>query len=388
MKNYKLLSLIIPSTVAWFWLGIWVLFYLKFTDYKGIGLIEVVQISTAFLLEIPTGSLADIIGKKKNIILALLFLALGNFIMGFAAIYAHLIAAVIVISLGGALLSGSWQALLYSSLEQEKLQKTYETKISAIQRNKLVVMAVSSVIGGYLYTLNPKIPFILAGVFACVGMLFCFFLVEPANVKKEVTFLNYIKQLNAGFKGLFIKNKNVSYIVKLLVVASLFTILIELLDPALLLEKGLKAKGLGWFYFFAPLLSAVGINYYSKFKKYLSEGALLTAISLTFGFSLLVSPFLSLSALVGVVLYRNIFYSFIGVISSAKINSIVASGDRATSISTFMAISSLPYICFAFFVGALIDLYGASSFALLLAVVFLSIYALIELYERLKLKPI
>jgi len=49
---------------CWFWLGIWVFYYLRFTDYAGIGFLEAVMITTATIGEIPTGAIADILGKK------------------------------------------------------------------------------------------------------------------------------------------------------------------------------------------------------------------------------------------------------------------------------------------------------------------------------------
>ena len=68
-RNIKLLKFILPLNQAWFWLGIWILYYLRFTNYTGIGLIEAVVITTGFIFEIPTGALADLIGKKKTIII-------------------------------------------------------------------------------------------------------------------------------------------------------------------------------------------------------------------------------------------------------------------------------------------------------------------------------
>lgn len=48
-----------------FWLGIWVYYYLRFTNYAGIGLIESIMILTMTVGEIPTGAIADLLGKKE-----------------------------------------------------------------------------------------------------------------------------------------------------------------------------------------------------------------------------------------------------------------------------------------------------------------------------------
>jgi len=68
-RNVLLSYLLAFSKTTWFWLGIWIFYYLRFTDYAGIGLIETVLIVTVTLAEIPTGAIADLIGKKKTLIL-------------------------------------------------------------------------------------------------------------------------------------------------------------------------------------------------------------------------------------------------------------------------------------------------------------------------------
>jgi MFS family permease len=71
---------------TWFWLGIWIFYYLRFTNYAGIGLIETVLIVTTTLTEIPTGAVADLLGKKKTLVIAFLLEAVGAYMMAFALI--------------------------------------------------------------------------------------------------------------------------------------------------------------------------------------------------------------------------------------------------------------------------------------------------------------
>ncbi|MCA9369104.1 MAG: hypothetical protein H6773_00375 [Pseudomonadales bacterium] len=51
---------------AWFWIAIWALFYLRFTDCAGFGLLEFTMIISFVITEIPTGAIADLFGKKKK----------------------------------------------------------------------------------------------------------------------------------------------------------------------------------------------------------------------------------------------------------------------------------------------------------------------------------
>jgi MFS family permease len=65
-NKQELVYFLVKFFNQYYLMGIWVLFYLKFTDYKGIGIIEAVQIIVMFLSEIPTGIFADRFGRKKS----------------------------------------------------------------------------------------------------------------------------------------------------------------------------------------------------------------------------------------------------------------------------------------------------------------------------------
>lgn len=71
-RNITVVYILTALSNAWFWIAIWVYFYLRVTDYAGIGLLETIMILTYFLGEIPTGAIADLLGKKKTMIISIL----------------------------------------------------------------------------------------------------------------------------------------------------------------------------------------------------------------------------------------------------------------------------------------------------------------------------
>src|SRR3989344_5022524 len=99
-KNILLSYILAFSKNTWFWLGIWIFYYLRFTNYAGIGIIETVLIISITLAEIPTGAVADLFGKKKTLILAFLLEAIGAFIMATAVNLEMLVFSVFVMCLG------------------------------------------------------------------------------------------------------------------------------------------------------------------------------------------------------------------------------------------------------------------------------------------------
>ena len=64
-RNISIAYILSFAKNTWFWLGIWIFYYLKFTNYAGIGVIETVLIITMTLTEIPTGAVTDLLGKKN-----------------------------------------------------------------------------------------------------------------------------------------------------------------------------------------------------------------------------------------------------------------------------------------------------------------------------------
>ena len=130
MKNIRIAYALSFLWRSWFWLGIWIFYYLRFTDYAGIGFLEAVMITTATIGEIPTGAIADIVGKRKVIILAFAMGAIGNIVMAFAPNYWVLVASIVTMTLGGAFYSGSLEALVYDTLIENGNTDIYHKVIS------------------------------------------------------------------------------------------------------------------------------------------------------------------------------------------------------------------------------------------------------------------
>ncbi len=72
-RNIFLTYLLAVCFNAFFWMGIWLLYYLQFTNYAGVGVIETTWVVMSLIGEIPTGAIADLLGKKRTLIFASFF---------------------------------------------------------------------------------------------------------------------------------------------------------------------------------------------------------------------------------------------------------------------------------------------------------------------------
>jgi MFS family permease len=149
--NLKLLMWIKILSSAWFWLAIWILYYLKFTDYSGIGIIEAIGFIIGVILEIPAGITSDKFGHRNNIIIYTLLSFIGFSLYASADGFIFIIVSVIFARGSSAFLSGSFESLTHESLHYLKRSDEYQEYVSKVSGLSLIVMAFSALIGGFVW---------------------------------------------------------------------------------------------------------------------------------------------------------------------------------------------------------------------------------------------
>ena len=370
-RNIRLVYVLAAAKRSWFWLGIWVFYYLRFTNYAGIGILETILVVTFTLTEIPTGAIADLLGKKKALILAFLFQAAGAFIMAAAQNFEMLALSVGVMCVGGSLYSGTADALVFDSLKEEGKEKLYDKKISNINTIQLIVPAICSIIGGYLYTISPSLPFYANGVGYVLGLCVALFLIEPHIDTEKFSMRNFITQNKQGLKQLFNTSEMKRYTLLLISIASIIVISWEMLDAFLAFEFGFNEVQLGILTAILFVISAGASQLTPLLRKRLQDNTLVFILGIGMGITFILSPFLGL-VFGGVSLaLRASFQSIFENTSSIIINNHTESKYRATTLSTFNMMSNVPYVLGAYLVGVLADVYSARYMALVLGVAML-----------------
>lgn len=373
IRNIQIAYVLSSINYWWFWLGVWVFFYLQFTNYAGIGLIEAVMITTATVMEIPSGALADLLGKKRMLTLSFFLFGAGNVLMAFASSFAVLIVSVILMSLGGAFYSGTFEALVYDSLKEQEKESAYDKVISNIRTIVLVSMAATSIMGGFFYDIFPGFPFLLTGVGGLIGFVLTFFLKEPKVNTNTFSFNNFYKQTKQGLSQLFFKKPVRAITIFLLIIGLFMHIPEEILDDVLAVEFGFAPEQLGILWGVILLVSAAVSQLTPYIKRNFEVEKSLFVIGVLTAITLIVSPWLGLvvgglSLIIRVPL-RTTYHNLVSII----VNENTESRYRATTLSTFSLIRNLPYVAGAYFIGVLMDVYTAKVFAFALGVFLLLI---------------
>ncbi len=372
-RNLRLSYLTTACFQALFWSGIWISFYLLFTDYQGIGVIELVAYTSSFLFEIPTGAIADFFGKKKTLMAAFFITGLNALIMGAAQNYSMLLISVLLAGLGHALFSGTHHAFIYDSLKTLKREAEYDAILSKLTSIGLVSMALASVVGGVAYTLLPGLPFYLLALTCLIALIASFFFTEPPIDTDHFSFKEFVTKTGVGFNvlktGVLAKP-----LLSILFMSSVAVIAIGAsLDNALAIYYGLNEATMGVLFAVAIFAGAMGNFFYEWLRKIFgfSGLAVLTA-GILLG-SAILAPFVGMLFGSLLILARFAVYQWPEIQASTVINESVSSNSRATALSTFSMLSRLPYVLTAVFIGISIERFNAAWTIALLAIAILII---------------
>jgi len=380
-KNIKLTYFLSFFRFSWFWLGIWVFYYLRFTNYAGIGLIETILISTAVLTEIPTGAIADLLGRKNTMLVSCIFSAIGIFLMGMALNVSHLIFSVLFLGIGNSLYSGTMEAFIYDTLKQSKSEDKYPKYIAKIHAIQLISPALCGALGGLMYKFDPRSPFFLSAIFYVIGLIIALFLTEPIVDTIKFSLKNYLLQTKQGLRELFKSNSIKKQTILLLSIGFFVVILEQMMNSFLSVEYGVKAQYIGLIWAIIYIVPAVSLQIVPLISKTISENKALFITGLLIATTLIISPILGLFLGVTSIIFRASFQSIYYSLASITINKNTESKYRATTLSTFNMINSLPYVCTAFFIGSLADKFSAKNISLYLGII-LIILLLINKSQR------
>ncbi len=175
-------KLYLIKVAKWFMLTmpILLLFYqdLGFTVEESFQLKAIYSIAIV-IFEIPSGYAADVLGRRRTLIIGSILGFLGFAIYSLTSGFYAFLAAELVLGIGQSFISGADSALLYDSLKADGRAKDY---LKYEGRNFSVgnfSEAIAGFLGGALAELSLRMPFYFQTGIAFIAIPAAFLLVEP-----------------------------------------------------------------------------------------------------------------------------------------------------------------------------------------------------------------
>ncbi|MCA8924150.1 MAG: MFS transporter [Planctomycetes bacterium] len=179
VRNLRLYPLLQACRNLYFWQAVWFL-YLEgeLGPREAIVLAAVYDLGTV-VLEVPSGYLCDVIGRRWTFVIACLASCLGCALLGWGSGFAVFALAQALQGLSAAFASGTGSALLYESLAATGREHELTAHEVRAHRYSFAALALSAVIGGGLALIEPRLTYLAtaAAAFASLGLAWA--LVEP-----------------------------------------------------------------------------------------------------------------------------------------------------------------------------------------------------------------
>lgn len=284
------------------------------------------------ILEVPTGVIADLLGKKKALLASRFFYIIEIAILATMNGFWPFLIAKIISGMGVSLSSGTSQALLYDSLKGLKREHEHKEISGKMHTVSNISMAFIFIVGAYLFSINPKLPAYASLPFITLGFILTFFLTEPYKNKRTLTIKNSLLQLKEGMTY-FWHHSYVKYLVFFaLPVASAISIMLSMSSAyfeAILIPISL----IGVISFLAAMITA-----YSSKNAYWLEGKLgdkksFLAVQLVLVLAIGLMSLMLPKAGVFFYFIISLVSGFFAVIINHYVNEHIESSHRATMLS-------------------------------------------------------
>lgn len=336
---------------------IWYAFETQFAPAETLAIVYAVTHMVSVFLEIPTGALADLLGRKRTVFLGLLFQGMGWMIVSQSVNISSIWIGYAVAEIGATFVSGAETALYYDSLKELGEEKHYTRFASANSILYRIGITMATFLGGYLFAVSKSLPYIGVGLSLFIAAIAILFTVEPHIDSEKFTLKNYLSQTKQGLHEL-VKNSYIrTFSLYYISVGGLTWYFIYFLYLVVLQEKGFSTIELSWITSGIHVCIGIGLYFLVWKFKFHRNTALLFFPSIML-ISFLLAPFVPKSVLIMLVFFGY----FAGVsrwpILDQYVNAEFDSKHRATAISTLSMAISIMYTLISITVGPILSTFG------------------------------
>ncbi len=365
-----------------FFIPIFVL-YLK---TKGITIMQVMLLQAVycimvFTLEIPTGAIADQIGRKKTIAIGSAFGVAGILYYAFAETFTGFILAEIILALGTVMISGADISIIYDTLKILKKESHFKKIQGRANAIGFAAAALASLVGSWLYTIDARLPMIAASLPFAIAVFVALSMREPAS-SGTATMSETISLIKTGIR-FTATHKQVRWLVLYTAAYSAFSFAMFWLYQPFLIRAGISVIYFGPIFAAINLLVALGAFSSHRIENIIGEKASLIMIPALTIIALILLSIGHLPLGFMAIVLGQFAWGYSDPVINDYINRHIASRNRATILSINSLSISMAGAIVLPFMGYLVDAYTLAHAFLLSAFLLFAINILLYLARKL-----
>jgi len=185
-RNLRLYPLFLSLGVTPFFVPVIVLFWRECgLDALDIYILQGLFALAVVLLEVPTGTVADRLGKRTSLLWGSALIAACFLLYAISSTFWAFLAAEIVGAVGISLLSGADSALLYDSLRGLGREDEFQRREGAARAWQMIAIAACSVIGGFVGDVSLRATLWLSAVGPAVAFAIALLFTEVRSAEQE-----------------------------------------------------------------------------------------------------------------------------------------------------------------------------------------------------------
>ena len=344
--------------------SIWVL-YLAYCGLSlaQIGLVEGIYHATSIVFEIPSGAVADLLGRKKSMVLSKVCIVISCIIMLFAKSFCFFALSFVIQALGNNLNSGSEEALVYDSMKYAGQEEQYMRVCGRLNMVIEVSQGIATVAGGILAEFSFFWCYSACVVIAVIALLPVELMIEAPYTDTENGRKSVREVALSHFGTCFRILRSDRRILNIIIYYSVFFAAQTLLfyySQQYYYELGYNKIQISLIMLVVGGVSCIGAVMsewiFAKFgEKIAVIGALVIAVAfMGYGFC---NIFVSIIALIAANFFNSVLYP----VQSQQLNSLIPSGQRATLISVNSMFFSVGMLLLFPLAGILADQWGLTT---------------------------
>jgi len=379
IRNIALFYVLSAIYNMWFVAGVWVFIWGRFMTNTQIGISDSITFAVGFLVEVPSGVIADIVGRKKAIVAGNILLSLGSFLIAVSSSFVSITFWYLIWTIGYAFQSGATEALAYDSLKRQGLEEEWHQVIATSTIISKAAMLVTTGLGGFLFTTWFRLPY-LAGGFAGVAGVVAAVLLQEIVVKRPAQTPSFTTYWNQVKDGISVLRKKAVFPIALLalsVAGISYMYNWGLLRPLTAARFGYTGETHSYLISVTAIAGIIAMGFLPRLRKLFSLERFLYLLGGLYAINFFLMGFSHLWLIGGIIMIlQSILSTYMDIAFSQFINLHTREEHRATTLSAVALFTRLPYVFLALVIGQLADNNLLPQYTLVVGVIGLMVWGI------------